>query len=138
VVDIAQVPPSNAEPAEPKSTGSKTYDRKLKKHAEKIAGFKVTDSGITKQEPMLMERGCTDIFWLFIFAGTMLAMLGVTVFGFTQGDFDKMIAPYDQKGNLCGFPNPGKKGIDMTDYPKMYFKILDPTSLPDWFPLEAD
>ena len=83
--DVAQVPAAgnNADPPEKKSSGSKSYDKRLERHAENIQNFAVTDSGITAGAPMLMERGCTDIFWLFVFIATMVAMLGVVIFGFT-------------------------------------------------------
>ena len=38
-----------------------------------------------------------------------------------------MVAPYDAKGNLCGFQT--ETGHDMTPYPKLYFTDITQTDV---------
>lgn len=70
-----------AQKKERKPTGNKAFDKRMAKHAEAIDSFKI--EGISNDAPIAMERPMTDVCWLFIFIGTMVAMAGIVAYGFT-------------------------------------------------------
>lgn len=114
-------PPKNA-------ANSKALSKKLKKHEETIKNFKI--EGISPEAPINMDRGMTDVCWLFIFMASMVAMLGVVGYGVSQGDFKKMAAPYDRHKRLCGFKN-WNSPFDMTGYDVLYFHNLKGPTVED-------
>jgi hypothetical protein len=65
----------------PKKSGSKSLDRKLAKHGDAIAEFKM--EVITKESPMFMDRPMTDKCWIYFYAVCMVATLAFTIIGFT-------------------------------------------------------
>lgn len=59
-------------------------------------------AGITKQNPVKMERPVTDKFWTGMFAGTIVAILAICIYGLAAGDVYGLASPWDAAGNLCG------------------------------------
>ena len=61
---------------------------------------------------------------LLVFAGFLLAMMGVTGYTISKGNVNQMIAPVDYNHNLCGF---GARA----DYQKLYFAYEGVTEASD-------
>lgn len=59
------------------------------------------------------ERGCTDILFCLIFLGFIAGMVIVAIFGFTKGNPNLLIYPYDENGRACG--------LQLNGYPYIYF-----------------
>lgn len=85
------------------------------KYKDDLDGFSMAKTGIER------ERCCTDwpclaLFWAFIGA-----MVYATMYGYANGQVDKLTAPIDGANNFCGFG-------DYKDYKKMMltsFSIMD-------------
>jgi hypothetical protein len=71
------------------------------------------------------NRSCTDFFCLVVFLGFLATMCGVTVYGISQGQVAKIIAPVDMHYNFCGIEGPRE------DYQKLYFTNLRVSSASD-------
>ena len=63
------------------------------------------NSGLTRANPIKMDRKKTDVFWLMFFVFMVVVMIGVCVFGLIKGEMRQMTSPYDAAGNLCGYNN---------------------------------
>lgn len=59
------------------------------------------------------DRGCTDILFCLIFIGFIVGMVIVGILGFTKGNPNLLIYPYDENSRACGLNLPG--------YPYLYF-----------------
>jgi hypothetical protein len=68
---------------------------------------------------MVMERGCTDFFFLIAFLATMLGMFGLALFAVAKGRTAMFYAPYDAANQMCGFD----AGVEA--YSELYFTNLD-------------
>lgn len=55
-----------------------------------------------KQKEMITQRSCTDALCCSIFFVFILAMVGVSVFAFKQGEPMRILTPFDSDGNECG------------------------------------
>jgi hypothetical protein len=71
------------------------------------------------------NRSCTDFFCLVVFLVFLGAMCGVTFYGISQGQVEKMIAPIDMNLNFCGIEGP------RADFHKLYFTNLRVSSATD-------
>lgn len=59
---------------------------------------------------------------LIIYIAYVGAMIFITIYGFSNGDIKKLLAPIDGKGNFCGIG-------DLKDYPNLYIgNLLDATA----------
>lgn len=93
-------------------------DMKAKYEAD-LAEFNVKEAGINR------DRGCTDIICLLLFWAFIGAMGYITVYGYKNGQVQKLTAPIDAGQNFCGFG--AMKGFDkmiLTD-----FKLSSGTSI---------
>lgn len=85
------------------------------KYSEHVENFKVANCGINR------DRGCTDIFCLLFFWAFIGAMGYATVFGYKNGQVNKLTAPVDGGLNFCGFG-------EMDGYPKMLLTSFELSS----------
>ena len=79
------------------------------KHGAAIEAFNVKDkSGI--DGGIVRNRKCTDIIFGFVMMIMMVAMVGLSFYGYTKGHINKYRAPLSHDGSLCGInsPNLGK------------------------------
>lgn len=53
----------------------------------------------------VQRRRCTDLLWLLVFLGFLTAFIIVSTVGFSKGDPQLLIYPYDSSGNQCGRPD---------------------------------
>jgi len=60
------------------------------------------------------HRSCRDIICCIIFVAFIGGMIVVTGLGFSKGNPNLVLYPYDDDGRQCGFQN-------MKDYPYLYF-----------------
>lgn len=65
------------------------------------------------------NRSCTDLFCLVVFFAFLGTMCGVTSYGISQGQVDKLIAPIDMRNNFCGI-----EGGKRAEFQKLYFTDL--------------
>ena len=70
------------------------------------------------------ERCCTDIFCLVLFWGFIGAMCYATLYGYNNGEVNKLTAPIDGGLNFCGFG-------DYKDYKKMMLTNFHPVEMLD-------
>ena len=63
------------------------------------------------QKPTEKERRCTDVLCAIIFFCFLLAMGGVTIYGYVEGHPWEYIAPIDGDNNICGYSE-GYEGYD--------------------------
>lgn len=59
------------------------------------------------------DRSCRDILCCLIFIAFLGGCVVVAALGFSKGNPDLVLYPYDEEGNQCGLGN-------MTDYPYIY------------------
>jgi hypothetical protein len=92
-------------------------ERKLHKYKEDMDSISLEKDiyadGINK------NRSCTDFFCRVVFLAFLGAMCGVTSYGFSQGQVEKIIAPIDKNLNFCGIEGP------RAEYQKLYFTNLN-------------
>lgn len=67
------------------------------------------------------NRKCTDIFCALLFLIATGASVYAALYGFTKGDLNNIIPPYDSSGNRCG------QGA-LKDFGYLHFKEVTPTS----------
>ena len=67
------------------------------KYKDDIDGFKSDLDGIQR------SRGCTDCLCVLIFFAFITAMGACTVYGFKNGQVNRLTAPIDANNNFCGF-----------------------------------
>lgn len=48
------------------------------------------------------SRRCTDILWLGLLIASWVAMTGVGLYGYKNGDYRLVLFPMDYDGNVCG------------------------------------
>ena len=99
------------------TTGSKSYDRRIKKHKAAYDEFNLQSKYTFGESGLVEDRRMTDITFLLIFLLALSAMIGLSGYGISKGNPGKLIAPYDGAGNLCGFDA-------MKDFPKVYLTHL--------------
>jgi hypothetical protein len=80
------------------------------------------------------SRHCTDLPFLALFIAFVTGMVGIGFYSMSEGDPDRLLYPTDSFGNTCGRKNTEitglttlNNGLDMTDYPNLYY--VDPTNL---------
>lgn len=100
---------------------------KLTKNEKKLEKYKDDMDSINLEKDKYanginQDRSCTDFFCLIVFLAFLGAMGGVTMYGISQGQVDKMIAPIDMHLNFCGI-----EGL-RADYQKLYFTDLTVSS----------
>lgn len=59
-------------------------------------------SGVS--DGIVYDRSCTDFFFLILMIVTFLGIFGLAVYALVVGNPDRLIAPYDAAGQMCGFP----------------------------------
>jgi F0F1-type ATP synthase assembly protein I len=64
------------------------------------------------------DRKCTDLLCLAVFLGFLGTMMGCTIWGLKNGDFTKLISPFDGQGAICGYDK------NVLDYPNLYLTDL--------------
>jgi hypothetical protein len=62
------------------------------------------------------HRKCTDLFCCLVFTAFVIAFFTVGIVGFTKGDPELLIYPFDSSGHQCGRPN-----RDTHDYQYVYY-----------------
>jgi len=89
-------------------------------------------NGSFKEKKLVdQKRKCTDVLCCIVFVCFMVSMICFSIVGYMNGEIDKMLAPVDGNGRLCGFST-GVEG-----YPKLWIANLDkatnsPTDMFDW------
>jgi len=86
--------------------GSKSGDMS-EKYKDDIDGFESGLDGIQR------SRGCTDCLCVIVFFAFLAGMGACTMYGFKNGQVNRITAPIDANNNFCGF---GK----MKGYPQMF------------------
>lgn len=81
-------------------------------HYQKYHDHKMPD---TLNNGPIEERSCKDIICCIIFVLFIAGMVVVTILGFSQGNPDIVIYPYDEDGRQCGKTNV------TAAYPYLYF-----------------
>ena len=64
------------------------------------------------------DRKCTDGFFAVVFWLSIIAMLGISAFGFMKGDIFSLIAPVDANGHICG-------SGDAIDFQYLFMKDIE-------------
>jgi len=77
-----------------------------------------------------MNRGCTDIMCIPLFAFAQLVFIGVTVMGMADGNPQKLYRPRDLSGAYCGVAENWNNGLDLTDQTKLTY-TMNITSMVD-------
>ena len=109
----------------------KGIDAKREKYADDLAEFNVrSTSGV--ENGLILERRCTDVFWLGAFGVTLATMLIMAFVSIGKGRPGLLVAPYDAAGNMCGFVKTDHKtGLpvngaeDMKGFPLLYITKPD-------------
>jgi hypothetical protein len=65
--------------------------------------YKGEKTGEHLRDGPVESRGCTDFLCLLIFGGFWFGMISMAIFGYTTGDPEALLAPYDQKGTIICF-----------------------------------
>ena len=86
---------------------SQLKDRKWK-------GEGVTVNPDIARIPTEKSRRCTDLLCCIVFLAFIAGMIMETVYGYVNGNPDKLIAPIDGDKNICGYTDGYK------DYPDLY------------------
>ena len=91
-------------------------ERQAAKHSTAVNGFSLsTHSQIVNGYVAGGERKATDKVFCFVFIAFILGMIGISIYGFANGDYKALIAGVDADGNICGHTS---KVMDMD---KTYF-----------------
>ena len=64
------------------------------------------------------DRSCTDIICLLLLIFSLVAMIYIAHYGYSNGKPDRLIALFDPDGRACG--------LDLPSSPYLYFPILSP------------
>lgn len=72
--------------------------------------------------PTEKHRRCTDLLCCLIFVAFIVYMGVETVYGYVNGNIDKLLAPIDGNGQICGFTDTVK------DYPYLYIDDISTAS----------
>ena len=90
-------------------------------HAEKVAKDNDKDTLPRSQlaNGPVADRSCTDILCCLIFVAFAVVLVGVSGYGFANGDPMLLLTTWDADGNGCGY-SPATK-----DYPFLYFPAID-------------
>lgn len=79
---------------QPLNNRTSQKDRKQKTHAHSLSNLNLKEqSGIKTGFVTLSERKKTDCGWLIFFYMFVIAMIGVSVYGWSKGNVRKLIAP---------------------------------------------
>jgi hypothetical protein len=113
----------DADEAPPPAKKSK-IDKKKDKYADALNDFSVKNSGCSDESPLNKDRKCQDPICLILFLIFLGAMLGCTIYGISNGDVKKMMAPYDYQNRFCGIGA-------MAEYDNLYFTDLEPSESED-------
>jgi choline transporter-like protein 2/4/5 len=70
----------------------------------------------------MQTRGCTDIIFLILYVAFFIAWIVIFIYGVSQGKPGRLLTPFDENGNGCGY-SPG-----YTDYPAIYFYYFADTA----------
>ena len=88
---------------------------KMKSRKYKAEDFNVNQE---LQHGPLKDRKCTDVCCCLIFVIFLSTLLGMGIYGYSNGEVAKLLAPSDSMGNICGF--------NLTkDYPQLYETDID-------------
>ena len=68
--------------------------------------------------PTHKHRRCTDLLCCIVFLAFIGGMIAETIYGYVNGNPDKLIAPIDGNANICGYTDGYK------DYPDLYIGDL--------------
>jgi hypothetical protein len=63
------------------STGSKSYDKKIKKHKAAYEDFNMKTKYTFGESGLVEDRKMTDMTFLFLFIACFLAMIGLSAYG---------------------------------------------------------
>ena len=74
----------------------------------------------------LEDRSCTDVLFCIIFLAFLVGFGVVSVFGYQNGQPQRLLAPLDADGRFCGLDPV------VQDYPYLYL-ALDPTKVTEIF-----
>jgi hypothetical protein len=86
---------------------------KQKRYREKAAKFSLREDANMAEAKMMENRGCTDICFLFVFLAFLGVMMGLFGYCISNGQIDKVLAPYDQNRHFCGYDG-------YEEYPYLY------------------
>lgn len=91
------------EPQEKKSLNR--AERRAEKHRETIQSFSFQNESQCRTGYVESgERSATDVCFLAVFMISVLAMIGLSAYGYTNGNAKLLFAPTDASGNTCGNP----------------------------------
>ena len=65
------------------------------------------------------ERHCTDILCLAVFLAFIGVMMGMTMWGYKNGDIVRLLSPFDYNGKICG------SDVGYENYPNLYLYTID-------------
>lgn len=92
-----------------KSRSSRKHQHQDFYKYKKIKADKELENGPIK------NRGCTDIIFCLLFTVFVGYYIYAVVMGIATGDPEKLITPFDEDGNGCGY------SAGFEDYPYLYF-----------------
>jgi hypothetical protein len=91
-------------------------ERQAKKHSTAINSYSFsTHSQIRNGYVAGGERKATDKVCCFVFIAFILAMLGMSIYGFASGRYAALIAGVDGNGEICGL-TPNVENLPLTYY----------------------
>jgi len=94
-------------------------EKKLDKYGDDASKFSLKENSNIPAEGIYRDRGCTDIICLIVFLSFLGSMLGLTFYGFIEGNPRKLFYPFDKNGNVCGIDEGYEK------FPKLMFPMED-------------
>ena len=97
-------------------------ERRAEKHRETIQSFSFQNESQCRTGYVdSADRSATDVCFLGVFMITVLAMIGLSAYGFMNGNAALLLAPTDASGKTCG----NKADPMYVDYPYLYFADLE-------------
>ena len=116
VETIKEDPPvhNDVDPDDPKSKGGPNNDHDAKDMDKLQVDDELGNGPISK-------RKCTDVICCCIFLAFVVGMVGAAGYGYSNGNVEKLLRPFDYDGRACGYDTAVK------NYPYLYWP--DPTSL---------
>ena len=90
-----------------------SFQKKQSRHQTSINSYDIrSQSNISSGYVPVADRKMTDLGFLIVFYIFVVAMIGVSIYGWTKGNVNKLIAPMPDGGKVfCGFENAADYGF---------------------------
>lgn len=103
-------------------------EKKADRHRERIQAFQFqNESQCRSGYVAASDRVATDCCFGIVFLLVIVAMIGLSAYGFAKGNAALLLAPTDPDGHICGDPADEK----LKAHPNIYFTNLDADNILD-------